>query len=105
MQAVVEVDVWGNCLERPAEVSDIVDVTVHVHVTAPRHLQRALDLRRHNKAQLSMLQLMEPLQLIQPLQELPDRIWQQWQGIESQSDNFVNRIYGFRYGSRKIRKR
>ncbi len=45
MQAVIEVDICRDCLEGPSEVGNIVDVAIHVHVAAARHLHRALNLQ------------------------------------------------------------
>lgn len=46
IQRVIEIDIRGDRLERPAEVCDIIDVAVHVHVAAARHLHRPLNLCR-----------------------------------------------------------
>ncbi len=43
-QAIVQVHIRWYCLQGPAQVCDVVDVAVHVHVTAASYLNGTLDL-------------------------------------------------------------
>ncbi len=48
-KGVIQVYIYGNSFQRPGNVCDIVDVTIHVHVASPCHLHSSFVLQVSTK--------------------------------------------------------